>query len=72
MSSKHPGGATRLRKWIIRCTIAVGLYTLAGFFAVPALIKWQLQKQLPPTTHRVAAVEGSEVQNAVSHRIRAN
>src|SRR5262249_7149262 len=30
--------------------------TLAGFLLIPALVKWQLLKQLPPATHRLAAV----------------
>lgn len=32
------------------------VYLLVGFFLVPALVKWQLQKQLPVATHRRAAV----------------
>ncbi len=46
----------RVRKWSLWLGGALVVYLLAGFFLVPALIKWQLQKQLPPATHRSAAV----------------
>jgi len=35
---------------------ALALYALAGFLLVPALVKWQLVKQLPSLTHRQTAV----------------
>jgi hypothetical protein len=36
--------------------VAFVLYLLAGFFLVPAILKWQMQKQLPAVTKRQAAV----------------
>jgi hypothetical protein len=44
-------------KWTIGIGSVVLLYTLVGFFLVPAIIKWQLLKRLPALTHRVVAVE---------------
>lgn len=46
----------RRRKWLWRSGAAVLLYSLVGFFLIPALIKWQLRKQLPLATHRTATV----------------
>ena len=46
----------RWRKWGLRLAVAFLLYTLLGFLLVPALIKWQLVKQLPAATKRQAAV----------------
>lgn len=46
----------RWRKWSLRLAVAFLLYTLLGFLLVPALIKWQLVKQLPAATKRQAAV----------------
>ncbi len=48
-------------RWIKRVAIALALYTLVGFFAVPAIIKWQMVKQLPKSTHRSARVESVRV-----------
>src|SRR5881409_3790998 len=38
-------------------TIALLIYTIVGFFIVPALVKSQLLKRLPALTHRQAAVQ---------------
>ncbi len=46
----------RRRKWLLWSGGAFLLYTLGGFLLVPALVKWQLLKQLPPATHRLASV----------------
>jgi Domain of Unknown Function (DUF748) len=46
----------RRRRWLVRGGGAFLLYLVTGFFLVPALVKWQLLKQLPPVTHRLAAV----------------
>ena len=43
-------------KWTARLAVAALLYTLGGFFLLPALIHWQLRQRLPPLTHRQAAV----------------
>lgn len=37
--------------------IALLLYTVIGFFVVPPIVKWQLQKQLPVFTYRQAVVK---------------
>ncbi len=44
-------------KWTIGIGGFVLLYTLVGFFLLPAIIKWQLLKRLPALTHRAVAVE---------------
>jgi hypothetical protein len=46
----------RQRKWPLWVFVAFVLYVCAGFFLVPALVKWQLLKILPRVTHRSAAV----------------
>ena len=43
-------------KWTARLAVAALLYTLGGFFLLPALIQWQLRQRLPPLTHRQATV----------------
>jgi hypothetical protein len=37
--------------------IALAIYTVFGFLILPAIIKWQLRKQLPKFTHREARVD---------------
>lgn len=37
------------------------VYIVVGFFLVPPIIKWQLQKQLPAYTHRQATVQQVKV-----------
>ncbi len=48
---------TNRRKQIIWASALLLAYTLIGFFAVPAIIKWQMLKQLPGITKRTVAVE---------------
>ncbi|MDB6017599.1 MAG: hypothetical protein JWR19_2088 [Pedosphaera sp.] len=54
-------GATEYRakhkKWLIRITVALFIYTVVGFFVVPAIIKSQMLKRLPALTKRQVAVE---------------
>jgi hypothetical protein len=49
-----------LSRRAVRCAIAlaagVALYALVGFLLLPALIRWQLEKQLPGLTRRAASV----------------
>ena len=52
---------TPRERWARRGLVAVVLYTVIGFFALPALIKWQMVKQLPKFTHREATVEAVQV-----------
>lgn len=44
----------RRRRWMLA---AVVVYALVGFLILPAIVKWQLRKQLPGLTLRVAKVE---------------
>ena len=44
--------------WVV---IAFVVYLLLGFFAAPALIKWQMLKRLPITTKRQAAIRQVKV-----------
>src|SRR5580658_1942657 len=44
-------------KWLIRIGIVLLIYTVVGFFVVPAVIKSQMLKRLPALTKRQAAVE---------------
>ena len=44
--------------WLASATLA---YTLAGFLVVPAIVKSQMLKRLPPLTHRQAAVREVKV-----------
>ncbi len=46
----------RRRRGVVWLTAAILGYTLIGFFLVPAIVKWQLVKQLPAITKRQAAV----------------
>jgi hypothetical protein len=43
-------------KWPIRLAIAVVIYTLVGFFIVPAIIKSQMLKRLPAITKRQVSI----------------
>ena len=56
LSPRQPARPERSRRkrWVI---IGLLLYTVLGFFVAPAVIKWQLQKQLPALTHRQAVVK---------------
>jgi hypothetical protein len=47
----------RLRTWLIRCAAGFLLYSLAGFFLLPPILKWQLCKRLPELTKRQAVVQ---------------
>lgn len=48
-----------LRRKHRRRIVLLGLvvYAVLGFFVIPALVKWQLRKQLPALTHRQAEVK---------------
>ena len=48
-------------RWLKRGIVLLAVYALVGFFVLPAIIKWQLKKQLPPVTKRLVAVEGVRV-----------
>jgi hypothetical protein len=44
-------------KWLIRAAVVLVIYTLAGFFLLPAIIKWQMLKRLPAITKRAVAIK---------------
>ncbi len=46
----------RTRRWSTRLVIAFVVYSLLGFFVVPAILKWQLVKRLPAITKRTAEI----------------
>jgi hypothetical protein len=47
----------RAKRWLKRIGVLFLLYSLVGFVLLPAVIKWQMRKQLPRFTHRAATVE---------------
>src|SRR5271154_3851502 len=47
----------RAKKWMIGVAVAVGFYTVIGFFILPAIIKSQMLKRLPALTHRNVAIQ---------------
>lgn len=47
----------RWRKRLIWATAVFLVYTFVGFLVLPAILKWQLVKQLPPLTKRQVAVQ---------------
>lgn len=47
----------RKRHWRRRALIGLVIYAALGFLVLPAIIKWQLRKQLPSLTHRQVAVQ---------------
>ena len=59
--SQSQNPLTRLSRRQRRLLIGVALYTVIGFLILPAIIKWQLIKQLPKFTQRQAAVESVRV-----------
>jgi hypothetical protein len=56
-AAKPKSGETSRRRWFTRGAIALVIYAVIGFLIVPAIVKWQLRKQLPALTQRVAVVE---------------
>jgi hypothetical protein len=54
MVKRRQGNAKR---WAIGVGIAAGLYTVIGFFVLPAIIKSQMLKRLPALTHRRVAIQ---------------
>ena len=52
-----PPRPARPKPWGKIAVIALVIYSLLGFLVLPAVVKWQLRKQLPGLTHRVAKVE---------------
>lgn len=51
------GKKSKSSKWLVRFVIALAIYTVVGFFVVPAIIKSQMLKRLPGLTKRQAFVE---------------
>ena len=48
-------------RWLKHFAWALAIYTVVGFFVVPAIVKWQLRKQLSAVTHRSARVDSVRV-----------
>jgi len=46
-----------MKKWAIRVGVAIALYTVLGFFVLPAIIKSQILKRLPALTHRNVSIQ---------------
>ena len=44
-------------KWLKRLAVVLFIYTIVGFFVVPAIIKWQMLKRLPALTKRQVEVK---------------
>jgi len=57
MNTDTAGKMPRRTKWLIALGIAILLYTLIGFFVVPAVVKSQMLQRLPTLTKRQVAVE---------------
>src|SRR4249919_3480275 len=51
----------RGRKWLLWSVAAFILYSLLGFLLLPAIIKWQMLKQLPALTKRQVAIQQVKV-----------
>ncbi|MDB6124965.1 MAG: uncharacterized protein JWQ71_3958 [Pedosphaera sp.] len=52
---------SRCSKWIVSLLITLVIYTIVGFFVVPAIVKSQMLKRIPALTHRQASVEQVKV-----------
>src|ERR1700722_2692971 len=52
-----PGNKPKRFKWTIRLAVVLAVYTVVGFFVVPAIIKSQMLKRLPALSKRQVAVE---------------
>jgi hypothetical protein len=53
--------SARRRRRLRWLAVALGVYSLVGFWVLPAIIRWQLREQLPVFTHRQAAVQSVRV-----------
>src|SRR5262245_16390840 len=60
LSNVKSPGTRRAKRWR-RIAIALLLYTVMGFFVLPAIIKSQIVKRLPGFTHRQAVVQQVKV-----------
>lgn len=47
----------RVKKWGLILVGLLVVYTIVGFFVLPAVLKSQLQSKLPPVIHRTVAIE---------------
>ncbi len=55
--SKTPSPKKKIRPRHRQIIFALLIYSVIGFFILPAIIKWQLVKRLPGLTHRQAIVQ---------------
>ncbi len=56
-----PAPLRKPTRWKRNLLIGLLVYTVVGFFIVPPIVKWQLQKQLPAYLHRQAVVKQVKV-----------
>ena len=64
MATQINSTAQKRPKWVKRLVILgalVVVYTITGFFIVPAIIKSQMLKRIPALTHREASIESVKV-----------
>lgn len=47
----------RVRKWLLWTALVCVVYSMVGFFLLPAVVKWQLTRRLPGITKRQVAVK---------------
>jgi len=52
-----PGGVRRWRRWLFAFAVCLGLYSVAGFWALPWLIRTQLPEQVGKRFHAVATLD---------------
>ena len=57
MKSNSGAKLSKRIKWLLGLGIAVFLYTVIGFFVVPAVVKAQMLKRLPALTKRQVGIE---------------
>ncbi len=57
MTTDATSKMSKRTKWLTALGVAVFLYTVAGFFVVPAIVKSQMLKRLPALTKRQVAIE---------------
>ena len=50
-------GRSGLRRFCLWAAIALLVYSLCGFFALPLLLKYALVKKVPPVLHRQLGIE---------------
>jgi len=57
VKSKPQNREQVVKRRLKRLAYAFAIYSVVGFFVLPAIVKWQMRKQLPAITHRTARVD---------------